>query len=90
MTYQSPFHFIQALHALPFDADACNEGKCFRFAVMLKTLFPEGQIVMTVDEDHVAFKWNNKLYDATGKVDRKLWGPFRPMTPKEARSAMRW
>ena len=90
MPYQSPFHFIQALHKLPFDPDLCNEGSCFKFAVMLKTLFPEGELVMTVDEDHVAFKWNEKLYDANGKVDRKMWGPFRPMTAKECRSASRW
>jgi len=90
MMYQSPFHFIQALQKLPFNVDRCNGGYCFKFAVMLKNLFPEGELFISEDYDHVAFMWNGKLYDATGKVDLNIWGFFRPMTPKEVRRAGKW
>lgn len=46
-------------------------GCCGRFAVILKTVFGKGDILLLKDECHVLYRLNNRLYDITGEVTKK-------------------
>lgn len=53
-----------------------TEGNCYWFAFILKTRFPEGQIVLNNLINHFAFKVNDKLYDITGCCDNTYEGEW--------------
>ena len=44
----------------------CTEGSCVKFAMILKQIFPEGDIFY--NEDHAIFGLNSEYYDITGRV----------------------
>lgn len=45
------------------------EGKCREFSVMLRTVFPEGEVYC--DCNHVITKIDDKFYDASGEVEQE-------------------
>lgn len=48
----------------------CNwlDGNCYYFSVILKSRFPQGTICYDVINGHFLFKYQELLYDWTGKV----------------------
>lgn len=44
-----------------------TKGSCVQFCLMLKYVFPEGEIYW--NEDHAIFKYHEHFYDITGEVD---------------------
>jgi hypothetical protein len=49
-----------------------TQGNCGRFALALKTLFPEGEICIAEENDHIMFGYDGRYYDIMGRFDN-LW-----------------
>ncbi|MGL6008484.1 MAG: hypothetical protein ACRC1D_03430 [Culicoidibacterales bacterium] len=48
--------------------DVYTKGSCYRFAKLLKHIYPQGQILY--DSSHAIFECQNKCYDITGEVKK--------------------
>ena len=48
----------------------CNwlSGNCYYFAIILKTRFPDGIIYYDLVQGHFIFKYEEKFYDWSGKI----------------------
>lgn len=57
---------IKNIKDLSEDPDIFLKGKCYLFALMLRTMLQDGELVY--DGNHVALKVNNKFYDVTGEI----------------------
>jgi hypothetical protein len=52
--------------SFPQSVEVYTQGSCFRFALILKTVYPEGEIYN--DEDHATFFYLGKHFDIRGEV----------------------
>lgn len=48
--------------------DCFLNGNCYHFAVILKNIYPEGEIVEDVVFNHFMLKLNGKYYDIAGEM----------------------
>lgn len=52
--------------SFPQSVEVYTQGSCFRFALILKTVYPEGDIYW--NEDHATFFLGGHFYDITGEI----------------------
>lgn len=64
--------FYQYLDSIPAQYYFLNGG-CIEFAKILKYYYPNGTFVIDQNKDHVAFLYENTIYDATGIVKEGKW-----------------
>lgn len=56
--------------------EAFTSGCCYWFAYILSGRFPEGQVVLAVQENHFLTRVGGRLYDVTGDVTELYAGSF--------------
>lgn len=64
--------FYQYLDSFPAQYYFLNGG-CIEFAKILKYYYPDGTFVIDQNKDHVAFLYENIIYDATGIIKEGNW-----------------
>lgn len=60
--------------SFPKSVEVYTRGSCVRFAQILKTVYPEGQILYNVC--HAIFEYKGKYYDITGEVQKENHTPL--------------
>lgn len=55
--------------SFPSSVEVYTKGSCLQFAMILKTVYPQGDIYY--NQDHAVFKLGNSFYDITGEVSGK-------------------
>lgn len=53
--------------SFPYAEKVYTQGGCVRFALILKKVYPEGDIIW--NEDHSVFRLDGHYFDITGEVD---------------------
>ena len=48
-------------------------GGCLELAKVLKHYYPEGQYVLNEEKNHIAFLYQEQVYDASGIVEKSNW-----------------
>ncbi len=48
-------------------------GGCLELAKVLKSYYPEGQYVINSQKNHIAFLYQNQIYDANGIAEKANW-----------------
>lgn len=65
--YKEILNLIKVIReSFPNAVEVYTKGSCVRFALILKTIYPDGDIYW--NEDHAIFKLDNHFYDITGEV----------------------
>ena len=86
-----PTAVIAAVYDLdPSLRQICVNGSCYRFYLLLKTIFPEAVPYMNIQRDHVVTKIGQDLYDISGKLPKKRHADYHEMSPKEIEIASKW
>lgn len=52
--------------SFPNSVEVYTKGSCIRFALILKTVYPEGEVMY--DCDHATFLYGEIYYDITGEI----------------------
>lgn len=52
--------------SFPNSVEVYTKGSCIRFALILKTIYPDGEIMY--DQDHALFYYKTSYYDITGEI----------------------
>ncbi len=64
--------FFQFIASVPSKYYFLNGG-CLELAKVLKYYYPEGKIVINEERNHIAFCYQNTVYDANGISKEKTW-----------------
>ena len=64
--------FYQYLSPVPIKYYFLNGG-CLELAKVLKHYYPEGQYVLNEEKNHIAFLYQEQVYDANGIAEKSNW-----------------
>lgn len=82
-----PADFIENLRKTdPYIKTIFTNGGCYKFAVFLKSIWHESEIVINETKDHVGLLIDGVVYDINGVAD---WS-FTHMTKDDSEMAEKW
>ena len=64
--------FYQYVSPVPIKYYFLNGG-CLELAIVLKHYYPEGQYVINEQKNHIAFLYQEQVYDANGVAEKANW-----------------
>lgn len=67
-----------------------THGGCYRFHLLLRSIFPEAVPYMNSSRDHVVSKIGDRFYDIRGRVPSKHEDDYHIMDDIEIRVASKW
>ena len=67
-----------------------THGGCYRFHLLLRSIFPDAVPYMNSSRDHVVSKIGDRFYDIRGRVPVKREDEYHLMDAGEIKSAAKW
>jgi len=64
----SPSEFIELLNSDKYIEAIYLNGNCYKLYLLLKKLYPESELYITKEKNHIVTKINGRYYDITGDV----------------------
>ena len=68
MIYHKIKYFIKLIReSFPDSVKVYSQGSCVQFALILKSVFPDGEVMW--NEDHAVFRYDTHYFDITGDIN---------------------
>ena len=81
---------ISALRAtVPNPDEHFTQGRCYELAMVLRTVYPEGELWYSYKHGHMYYKLRDKYYDITGR-HFKIPSPSSKYDFRDGHPAYRW